>query len=298
MDETLPTGDTSARAAQRPDPSTGDRTAAEPAPVDDRPPPGGVVVVWGPAGAPGRTTVALALASELGVPGHPALLVDADTYGASTAQRLGLLDEAPGVLAAVRAVDTERLDLPGLAALAPLATPGVRVLTGAPAPDRWPELRPGALERVLELGRSLCRWVVVDVASCLEQDEELSYDTMAPRRNGATLTALAHADVVVAVGGADPIGLQRLVRALPVLAEVGPAAARPVVVVNRLRAGSVGPSPRRAVQDALARWAGVDDPVLLPDDPVAADASVLQGRTLAECAPRSALRAAVGELVG
>ncbi|GMA88468.1 hypothetical protein GCM10025868_37180 [Angustibacter aerolatus] len=118
---------------------------------------------------------------------------------------------------------------------------------------------------------------------------------MAPRRNGATLTALAHADVVVAVGGADPIGLQRLVRALPVLAEVGPAAARPVVVVNRLRAGSVGPSPRRAVQDALARWAGVDDPVLLPDDPVAADASVLQGRTLAECAPRSALRAAVGE---
>ena len=45
--------------------------------------------------------------------------------------------------------------------------------------------------------------------------------------------------------------------------------------------------------DALARFAGVDDVVFVPDDPAALDAALLEGRSLAECAPQSPVRAAV-----
>src|SRR3954447_4820088 len=64
-------------------------------PPDDAVPVAGdgrVVAVWGPTGAPGRSTVAVALASELAQLGVSALLVDADVYGGVVAQLLGLLD--------------------------------------------------------------------------------------------------------------------------------------------------------------------------------------------------------------
>jgi MinD-like ATPase involved in chromosome partitioning or flagellar assembly len=274
------------------------RPPEEPAPSG--PGSGRVVVVWGPAGAPGRTTTAVNLAAELAALGRRCVLVDADTYAASVGQVLGLLDEAPALAAAARAADHGSLDLPALSRLAPEVVPGLRVITGLASAHRWTELRPGSLSRVLSLARSLGHWCVVDVASCMEQDEELVYDTAAPRRNGATRTALEEADLVVAVGAADPVGLGRLVGGLHDLAEVG---RKPdVVVVTRLRASAVGTrslspgGPARRVGDALQRYAGVDDLVLVPDDVPALDAALLSGRTLVEAAPASAARLAYQQL--
>lgn len=252
---------------------------------------GRVVAVWGPTGAPGRTTIAVTLATELAGLGVPTVLVDADTYGGSVAQALSFLDEAPGVAAATRAADQGTLDLPTLARLAPVASPGLRVLTGIPKADRWPEIRPAALDRVLTVCRSLGQVVVVDCGFSLEDDEELSYDTMAPRRNAATLTTLGLADEVVVVGGCDPVGLQRLVRGLQELGTV--QAPRPTVCVNRVRSGAVGSNPEQRVTEALARFAGVTDVLFVPNDPAGLDAALLQGRTLAECAPQSPVRPAV-----
>jgi Flp pilus assembly CpaE family ATPase len=118
---------------------------------------------------------------------------------------------------------------------------------------------------------------------------------MAPRRNGATLSALEAADVVLAVGAGDPVGLQRLVRGLGDLAEVLPDV-RARVVVTRVRSSSVGPSPERRVREALERYAGVHDVVVVPDDRPAVDAALLAGRTLAESAPGSPARRAVADL--
>jgi MinD-like ATPase involved in chromosome partitioning or flagellar assembly len=257
--------------------------------------PGRVVAVWGPAGAPGRTTVAVTLAAELAAAGHPTLVADADTYGGSIAQLLGLLDEAPGLAAAARAADHGTLDLEHLARAAPVVAPGLRVLTGIARPQRWPELRPAALRRVFQLSRLLAAWTVVDCGFSLEQDEELMFDTAAPRRNGATLAALTEADTVLAVGSADPVGLQRLVRGLTELAEAVPGA-DPVVVVNRLRATAVGGRPERVVRDALARYAGVTQPVFVAEDRPAVDAAVLAGRTLTELSPSSPARLALSGL--
>jgi MinD-like ATPase involved in chromosome partitioning or flagellar assembly len=261
---------------------------------DGRPPPTPVTVVWGPTGAPGRTTVAVTLAAQLASAGVRTLLVDLDTWGASVAQVLGLVDEAPGVAAAARASEQGTLDVPGLARLSPEVVPGLRVLTGLPRADRWPELRAAAVDDVLRLARGVAEHVVVDVGFAVEDDEELSYDTAAPRRNAATLTAIEAADHLVAVGAADPVGLQRLVRAVQDVAVL--PSPRPTVVVTKVRASVAGRRPERAIADVLGRFAGMDAVRFLPWAPDECDAALLAGRSLVEVAPRADLTVAVGEL--
>jgi MinD-like ATPase involved in chromosome partitioning or flagellar assembly len=256
---------------------------------------GRLVAVWGPTGAPGRTTIAVNLAAEAARLGNTALLADADTYGGAVAQVLGLLDEAPGLAGAARAANSGQLDLPALARHARQVTPRLRVLTGITRTERWPEIRPASLEVVWELARGLAEITVVDCGFCLEQDEELSFDTVAPRRNGATVTTLERADVVVAVGSADPLGLQRLVRALSDLRELVPGA-EVRVVVNRLRSSVVGADPGRQVRSALERYAGVVAAALVPEDRAGLDAALLRGQTLAEVSPRSAARQVIAAL--
>ena len=253
---------------------------------------GTLIAVWGPTGAPGRTTVAIALASELAALDHPTALVDADVYGGVVAQVLGLLDESPGLAAACRLANNGALDLPSLAGLARAVTPRLRVLSGIARADRWPELRPAALEVVLELCRSLAATTVVDCGFALEQDEELAYDTAAPRRNGATLTVLETADTVYAVGAADPVGLQRLVRGLAELREAVPGV-QPVVVVNKVRESAVPGGAEQQARAALSRYAGVSDVLVVPADVDGLDRALAVGRTLAEAAPSSPARAAL-----
>ncbi|MET0640991.1 MAG: chromosome partitioning protein [Jiangellaceae bacterium] len=256
---------------------------------------GRLVAVWGPTGAPGRTTIAVNLAAEAALLGRSALLADADTYGGAVAQVLGLLDEAPGLAGAARSANNGQLDLPTLARHARQLTPRLRVLTGITRTERWPEIRPAALEVVWALARGLAELTVVDCGFCLEQDEELSFDTAAPRRNGATLTTIEQADLVVAVGSADPVGLQRLVRGLSDLREAVPGV-DVHVVVNRMRPSVVGPDPERQVRSALERYAGVLRATLVPEDRAAVDAAMLRGRSLAEVAPKSAAGQAVSRL--
>ena len=275
------------------------------APVDTTPAvepgTGRLVAVWGPTGAPGRTTVAVTVAAELAASGVPTLLADADVYGGVVAQVLGFLDEAPGLAAAARLANNGQLDVAALAAAAPQAAPNLRVLTGISRADRWPELRPAALDQVWELGRSLAAVTVVDLGFCLEQDEELSFDTAAPRRNGATLATLAAADTVLAVGAADPVGMQRLLRGLAQLREVVPGAL-PRVVLNRVRRSAVGAEPESQLAEALERYAGIRDVAFVPEDREGLDAALLQARVLGEVSPdsraRVALAAVAAGLVG
>jgi MinD-like ATPase involved in chromosome partitioning or flagellar assembly len=253
---------------------------------------GRLVAVWGPTGAPGRTTVAVGIAAELAALGWPALLVDADVYGGVVAQVLGLLDESPGLAAACRQANNGQLDVAALAGLAREVAPALRVLTGIARADRWPELRPSALDVVLTLARSLAAVTVVDCGFALEQDEELVYDTMAPRRNGATVAVLEQADTVVVVGTADPVGLQRLVRGLSELRETVPGLV-PTVVVNRLRASAIPGDTETEVRAALQRYAGVEQLWVVPQDTEAVDAALAVGRTLTEAAPGSPARQAI-----
>ena len=282
-------------------PGTGTGAAtgtARPRPAE--PGTGRIIAVWGPAGAPGRTLVAANIAGELAAEGKSVLLVDADSYGASVAAVLGLLDEAAGLAQACRLADQGVLDGPALLRIAaPVATRAgsFRVLTGITRADRWTELRAAALSLVYQRAREVAEVTVIDVGFCLEADEELSFDSMAPRRNAATLRSLELADTVYAVGAADPVGVPRLVRALAELDAAVPQAS-PRVVLNKVRASAVGRLPERQLRDAWSRY-GPATPLeaFLPADPAACDAALLAGSLLLESAPESALRKALAALV-
>lgn len=271
-------------------PDVGEDAVPEPAGdvVDGR-----LVAVWGPTGAPGRTSVAVALATELAALGTSSLLVDADSYGGAVAQLLGLLDEAPGLAAAARHANVGTLDTATLRSSARQVGPRLGVLTGLTRPDRWPELGRAALDRVWELARTLVPLTVVDCGFSLEEDEELSYDTAAPRRNAATLSALQSADDVVAVCAADPLGVQRFVRALADLREVVDVPVH--VVCTKVRPGPVGSRPEAQLTSALERYAGVAPAALVPYDLDAYDRALAHGKSLAEVAPKSPARLALRE---
>ncbi|HEY5881201.1 MAG TPA: chromosome partitioning protein [Nakamurella sp.] len=261
--------------------------------IPDGPPArGSVVAVWGPTGAPGRTTVATNLAVEAAGQGVPTLLVDGDVYGGVVSSAFGLLDESPGLAGACRLAAAGQLDLGALASLCWSLGDDLRLLTGIARADRWPEVRPSAIPLVLDAGREMAPLTVVDCAFAIEADEEISFDTRAPRRNGATLTLLAEADVVLAVGSCDPPGLERLVRGLAELGEVVPDAV-PRVVLNRCRP-AVGSTAE--AEAAVRRFAGLDVYARLPEDRPATDRAWRRGVPLVEAAPRSPLRAAVADL--
>lgn len=261
---------------------------------------GRIIAVWGPAGAPGRTLVAANIAGELAAEGHSVLLVDADSYGASVAALLGLLDEAAGLAQACRLADQGLLDADALLRIAttvPTKAGALRVLTGITRADRWTELRAAALTLVLERAREIADVTVVDTGFCLEADDELGFDSGAPRRNAATLRSLELADTVFAVGAADSIGVPRLVRGLAELRAAVPQAA-PRVVLNKVRTSAVGRSPERQLRAAWERY-GPSAPLsaFLPSDPAASDAALLSGALLLESAPESELRHAIAILV-
>jgi MinD-like ATPase involved in chromosome partitioning or flagellar assembly len=272
------------------DPSGGDDGFG----VDGAPVPAGqLVAVWGPTGAPGRSTVALGMAAELSARDVPTLLIDMDVYGGALAQMLAMLDEVSGVLAASRLAGTGQLTLAALHDHVREVNPCLRVLTGLPRADRWPQLRPSALSGLLHVARRMAAVVVLDCGFSVEADEELSFDTSAPRRNGATLAALERADQVVVVGSAEPLGLARLARAVLDLGVAVPGCDA-AVVVNRVRPG-LGWSTAE-VGATVERFTGRAPVAYLPEDRAAVDRAWVTGRTLSECAPDSTLRRALGTL--
>lgn len=284
------------RAAEDPRPSAWEYSdiGAGSAASGDPLAPGRLITVWGPTGAPGRTSVAIALADESARSGVPALLVDADTHGGSVAAHLGLLDDVSGIVVACRQADAGTLDATTLAGAARTIDGRLRVLTGITSARRWAELRPAALSRLWDACRATPGITIVDAGFGLECDEELLHDTRSPRRHAATLTALTAADAVVAVGSADPVGIDRLLIGLEDLQRVVPDT--PVrVVVTRVRRSVLGGDPEGQVREALRRYAGITDVTCVPDDRSSYDACLREGRTLAESAPRSPARGVLRE---
>ena len=274
---------------------TGDRPGAAPEGPHSQ---GSVVAVWGPAGGPGRTTLALNLAAEAASAGSSVILVDADTYAPSIAAALGLTDESAGLAQACRLAEQGQLDAGSLEASTvqvQIRNRRLRLLTGITRSDRWLEIRGAALARVLEEARRIADIIVVDCGFSLEADEELSFDTMAPRRNAATLVTLETADTVYAVGAADPVGVPRLVRALTELETAVPSVS-PLVVLNKVRRSTAGRSPEQQLSEAWDRFGPGRINAFLPADWDAADAALLAGTALLETAPASGLRTAIAAL--
>jgi MinD-like ATPase involved in chromosome partitioning or flagellar assembly len=243
-----------------------------------------LVVVWGPGGAPGRTTTAVTLASMLAGRGRDTVLVDADPYGGGVAQQLGILDEVSGVLSAARLAGSGHL-AERFGSTCRGVGDRLRVVTGLPRADRWIEVRGAAMEQTLECALEHGD-VVVDTGFSLEDEPGQDFGSR-PSRNAMTLTALDLADEVVVVGSADPVGLSRLARGLVELRDrTDGAAVR--VVVNRMRP-SLGWSEREiaGMVEGFSRVLGLH---FLPEDRAATDRALVAGRSLDELGDSALVR--------
>ena len=233
-----------------------------------------MVVVWGPAGAPGRTTVATHLACEVARRGVDVVLADLDPYGGAVAQQLGILDEVSGLLSASRLAGAGQLD-DRFASVCRGIGDHLAVVTGLPRADRWREVRAAQVEQLLERGAAGGQ-VVVDTGFCLEDDAGSDFGGR-PARNALTLAALDQADEIVVVGAADPVGLARLARGLVDLREratrrAGAGRGQPDARLDRL----VGEGDRRDGRGIQPRVAGLH---FLPEDRAGLDRALVVGPT-------------------
>jgi MinD-like ATPase involved in chromosome partitioning or flagellar assembly len=262
------------------------------------PPTRRLIAVWGPHGAPGRSTIAIQLAAEFARRGRHAALVDADTVAPSLALLLGLSDDAPGIAAACRRGELGGLDSQELTRLATVfETSGgeIDVFPGINRPSRWPELSAGRLSTALTACRDWGEETVVDVAASFDADDEATYDLAGPRRHAATTATLRAADAIVAVTSADPVGISRFLRDHAELRRL--TTPTPItVVINRVRSGPLGIDARGQVRRTLERFAGITDVTFLPFDQRAADASLLHARAMADLTPRSPFVAGIRAL--
>lgn len=255
-----------------------------------------VIAVWGPAGAPGRSCLAVNIAAETALAGSRVLLIDADTYGGAIAGYLELFDEAPGFLAASRLAGNGHLteaEIGRLAHCYAIGTTNFWVLSGIVSSRRWPELGASRVRECLQVLQSHFDVIVCDVGFNLEQDEEISSDLGAPRRNQATLAVMGCADVVVAVTGADVIGIARFIQSLELLKQCA-GDAELEVVANRVRENRS--SNASIVRHTLQRFAGFDDVAVVNDDRTSFMAALDRAAPLCVSAPKSVARTQLAAL--
>ena len=250
------------------------------------PPIGQTVAVWGPAGAPGRTSVAIALADEFSREGSRTFLVDADTYAPAICFNLGIIEDSNGIVVACRNADNGTLNSRSLQLSSSVLRGQLHVLGGIPRTERWPDLRHSALTSIWDIARATFAKTVIDVGPCIEDEggvvQHGGGTLLSSRRNAAAVTGLTAADVVVAVTRDDPLAISRLIAQLPTINQLGVDAP---VVVALIRSGD-----RRSGSSAIAalQGGGINLPVVaIPFDAGGYRNAVAQGALLSEVAPRS-----------
>lgn len=232
-----------------------------------------VISVWGPTGAPGRTSVAIALAMQAGARGVNTLLIDADTYGGLISLQTGLGFDTSGIAAACRLAHKDELTHDALLRFTEIVPePGgdVHVLTGISEASRWPEISASKITTLLCLARNWFDLVIVDVGFNLETDEEITSDMFAPRRNAATLTALRDSDSIVAVSGAGSVAVARYMRSVRELHERF-SDKDIYCLVNNVPSKAAG----QQVREVLERFGGISPVALLPSLPLKPTGTIL-----------------------
>lgn len=233
-----------------------------------------LVSIWSASGAPGKTTMACALATELTELGKRVLLIDADTYAPAIDVFLGLNDHPAGLAAACRLVSQERFDIEQLNRLSvQLEVSGkvLTVMTGLSSASRWPEVTPDKLAKIIELASTDFDFVILDIASSLESN--LRSPDAPIDRNALSRWALTTSSQVVAVCGADPVSIARHLDAMSDLAELRPSG-EVLTLVNRLRNSVLGQSAKQQILETLAGLGQLQVAGFVPDDPSAADAAL------------------------
>lgn len=262
-----------------------DREAATelpPAPEIDDDHPGHSIVVWGTAGAPGRSTISINLALRLAELDRLVTLVDADAKAPSLTQMLGFELDASGLAAATSLRQRGLMDRAALRGLRTPITPNAHILTGLTQSDRWHQLRP---ESVGEVVRTLSHMgdVIIDICDGLSH-EDPSQLTFVPSREDLNLEVLRMADKVVVVVRADAVGLTRLAHLMDECEERDLTV--DLLVINRVRTSAAGVRAHDSIR-AVLRTIMPHVPHVIVDESDDVDEAVLRGMSVGELRPES-----------
>lgn len=251
-------------------------------PVPSEVPQGRLIAVWGPKGSPGRTTVAVELATCLAATERRTFLMDADPYGGDILQRLGIIEDVPTVIWAARLAGKGQWNEALIAQNLRRAGPrGPVVLPGISRAELWAEVSDFGFERLLESARQGFRFIVADVGFCLESNPMAHLD--AAGRNRMARSTVVAADRVVAVLGAGAVALKAFVASWPELTSLTDPD-RVIIAANR-----VPPSSRKELSEALRSAIGKPVASTLPDVWTDAQHALSRSRSVSEARPRSSL---------
>jgi MinD-like ATPase involved in chromosome partitioning or flagellar assembly len=254
---------------------------------------GGSICVWGPAGSPGKSTVALNLACELSLAGRRVLIVDLDTYSSSLGTMLGIVQPPPGLAAAARLVGQGRLDSEQLSRLAiehQVGKGSLSLLTGLGSELRWPEITSEKTTGIIAAAVANYDYVVLDLASPLEVG--LKQVGGVVDRNVATRTALETCNIALAVLSADQIGVKRFCDSYEQLSGL---VREPAIIANRLRSSALGVGARQQIEDAIMELCRSEIKCFIPEDRASCDRAILDMIPLAMLKRSSSARQAIAQ---
>lgn len=253
---------------------------------------GKIIAVWGTHGAPGRSTLALALAAYLNEQGST-ILVDCDINAPSQVQLLGLPEDSSGLASAARLATHGELDSTRLVQTLLSAKADLQVLTGLGRSGRWRELPVASMNKVWEVCRHTAEYTVVDLSGGLEEERVEDF-AMEPDHDAVAAALLEQADLTLIVGAADPVGIRRLIQLLNSNRQA--VGGRSQVVVNRVRSSTAGADPNSAIGSVLARYTSASDIVYVPADYRLFDKALMQAQPVAVVESRSAAAKSIAKL--
>lgn len=253
---------------------------------------GKIIAVWGTHGAPGRSTLALALAAYLNEQGST-ILVDCDINAPAQVQLLGLPEDSSGLASAARLATHGELDSTRLVQTLLSAKADLQVLTGLGRSGRWRELPVASMNKVWEVCRHTAEYTVVDLSGGLEEERVEDF-AMEPDHDAVAAALLEQADLTLIVGAADPVGIRRLIQLLNSNRQT--VGGRSQVVVNRVRSSTAGADPNTAIGSVLARYTSASDIVYVPADYRLFDKALMQAQPVAVVESRSAAAKSIAKL--
>jgi len=261
-----------------------------------------VTAIWGPAGSPGKSTVAVNIATELALAGERVLLIDLDTLAPSLALGLGLVATPAGLSACLRLAEQNRLthdEYKRLTISISLGRHELSFMPGLSSPHRWPEVTPERFEKLVSDIQGEADHIVVDLPQATTFKTSLFHPSSLVKnefsRDALLKSVLSKAAKVILVAGSDPVAASRFLIAKEFIDELEQSI-DPLLVVNRFRTTALGKGAREELEETFLTLAKLRVDVFIPEDRENLDKAMLNGLPLALLKRSSPARVAIAEL--
>jgi MinD-like ATPase involved in chromosome partitioning or flagellar assembly len=249
-------------------------------------------------GSPGRSVIALNLATEFALAGQRTLLIDLDTLAPSLSFYLGLTDSPPGLSSLLRLVDQNRLsrnDFSRLTIRFEIGRSELTFIPGISSALRWSEVTLERTYRLLEAIQSQFDAVVVDLPAVSFGHGKLVHPSVQMGRDELIFGVLEASEAVISVTGADPIAAKRFLDLQSLITDYS-TIRKQFLVVNRFRTSVLGSSAKNELEQTFARFLNLRVDSFIPDEPENFDRALRNGIPLGLLKRSSNARLAIRDL--